>query len=116
MRRAVERADEYRSEIVRLREQVTRQAAWLDSPDSPDDAQWDQRFEIHCDRWQSLEQTIGNLTGWVAIHLAEAGRMSAEERKAAHTWVEQLYGVERWMEQEDIASVRQYVNDDEIPF
>lgn len=116
MRCAVERAEEYRAEIEQLREQIDKQRRWLDDPNVPADSLWDQRFEIHSDRWQSLEQTIGNLTGWVAIHLAEAGRYGAEERKATNSYVSQLYAVERWIETEELASCVQYPNGDPCPF
>lgn len=117
MRRAVEKAGEYRREIEELRAQVERQRVWLDSPDTPADELWDQRFGIHCDRWQTLEQTIGNLTGWVAIHLADAGRFNGAERQAADTWVRQLYQVEEWIREEGLERCVQYPNgDEEIPF
>ena len=117
MRRAVERAQEYRTEIEQLRAQVERQRVWLDDATTPDDSLWSQRKEIHDDRWQTLEQTIGNLIGWVAIHLGEAGRMSAAERQACGSYVAQLYAVERWIEEERLSECKQYVNgEDEIPF
>lgn len=117
MRRAVEKANEYRAEIERLRAQVERQRVWLDDPANPTDTLWWQRKDIHDDRWQSLEQTIGNLTGWVAIHLAEAGRYTAEQRQAASQWVRMLYEVERWIEAERLDQCVQYPNwDDDIPF
>ncbi len=116
MRRAVSKAREYQDRIEQLRAQVARQAAWLDDPANPMDDLWAQRKGIHDDRWQTLEQTIGNLTGWVAIHLAEAGRYGAEERTATKQWVHQLYEVERWIEDERLADCRQYPNDEEPPF
>lgn len=116
MRRGVEKAEEYRREIERLRAQVERQRIWIDDISNPMDALWDQRKDIHDDRWQSLEQTIGNLTGWVAIHLAEAGRYGAEERKAAGSWVRQLYEIEEWMRIEDLEHCIQYPNEDPVPF
>lgn len=116
MRRAVERAQEYRTEIEQLRAQVERQHAWLYDATTPDDSVWSQRKEIHDDRWQTLEQTIGNLTGWVAIHLAEAGRYTAEQRQATKRWVAELYESERWIEEERLQEVRQYTNDEEPPF
>lgn len=116
MQRAVTKAEEYRSEIERLRPQVLRQRAWLDDPSNPTDDLWWQRKDIHDDRWQQLEQTIGNLTGWVAIHLAEAGRYAAQERQAAKQWVDKLYQVERWIETERLHECVQYPNGDEVPF
>ncbi len=117
MRRAVDRAREYRDEIERLRAQVEKQHAWLYDPTTPDDDLWDQRKEIYDDRWQTLEQTIGNLTGWVAIHLAEAGRYDGMERQACDAWVRELYDLERWIEAEKLDQCVQYPNgDDEIPF
>lgn len=116
MRRAVDRAEEYRDEIERLRPLVERQHAWLFDPATPDDDVWSQRKEIHDDRWQALEQTIGNLTGWVAIHLAEAGRYGAEERNATKQWVARLYAIEEWMREEKLDRCVQYPNRDPCPF
>lgn len=116
MRRAVDKAEEYKRDIEQLRGQVGRQAAWLGDLANPTDDLWWQRKDIHDDRWQQLEQTIGNLTGWVAIHLAEAGRMSAAERSACEQWVRQLYQVERWIETERLHECVQYPNGDEVPF
>ena len=116
MRRAIDKVGEYREEIVQLRAQVERQRVWLDDITNPTDDLWDQRRGIHDDRWQQLEQTIGNLTGWVAIHLAEAGRYTAQERQAAESWVRQLYEVEQWIISERLHECRQYPNDDPCPF
>lgn len=116
MRRAVDKAEEYKRDIEQLRGQVGRQAAWLDDIANPTDDLWWQRKDIHDDRWQQLEQTIGNLTGWVAIHLAEAGRYAAQERQAAKQWVDKLYQVERWIETERLHECVQYPNGDEVPF
>jgi hypothetical protein len=116
MRRAVGKCNEYKTEIVRLRAQVEEQRRWLDSPDVADDALWDQRQEIHHVRWQMLEQDIGNLTGWVSIHLAEAGRYNGLERKAAQQWVRELYRIEEWIREEDLVNCVQYPNGDPIPF
>jgi hypothetical protein len=116
MRRAVEKAEEYKRDIEELCAQVQRQATWLYSADAPDDHVWDQRKDIHDDRWQQLEQTIGNLTGWVAIHLAEAGRFDARERQACAQFVAKLYEFEQWILAEDLASCVQYPNGDPCPF
>ena len=116
MRRAVEKAGEYRAEIEQLRGQVARQRIWLDDITNPTDALWDQRFEIHCDRWQTLEQTIGNLTGWVAIHLAEAGRFDARERQACAQFVDKLYACEQWILAEGLHKCVQYPNGEPCPF
>lgn len=116
MRRGVDKAEEYREEIIRLRGQVARQAAWLDDPANLPDDLWWQRKDIHDDRWQMLEQTIGNLTGWVAIHLAEAGRYGTAERNAAKQWVDRLYQVEQWIADEGLAGCVQYPNGDPCPF
>ena len=116
MRRAIDKANEYRQEIEELRPKLERQRVWLEDVSNPTDALWDQRKEIHDDRWQALEQTIGNLTGWVAIHLAEAGRYGAEERRAADRWVRELYEIEQWIISERLHECRQYPNEDPCPF
>lgn len=116
MRKGVEKAKEYQAEIVRLREQIEKQRRWLDDPTVPADDLWDQRKEIHDARWQMLEQDIGNLVGWVAVHLAQAERMDQREREACASLVQQLYEIERWIEDEDLEHCTQYPNGDPIPF
>lgn len=116
MRKGVEKAKEYQAEIIRLREQIEKQRRWLDDPAVPADDLWDQRKEIHDARWQMLEQDIGNLVGWVAVHLAQAERMDQRAREACASLVQQLYEIERWIEDEDLEHCTQYPNGDPIPF
>lgn len=117
MQRGLTKAREYRDEIERLRSQVDRQKQWLDDPSNPTDDLWWQRKEIHDERWQMLEQDIGNLAGWLAIHLAEAGRYDGDQRQATKHLVDELYRIEQWMEDERLHECTQYPNgDDPIPF
>lgn len=117
LKRGADRAEEMRAAIVRLYAQVQQQEAWLNDPATPDDALWDQRRSIADARWQELEQTIGNLSGWVAIHLAEAERVPAgPQRDRIRGYVERIYAVEGWLES-GVRGWVQYPNgDDPIPF
>lgn len=117
LRRGADRAEAMVAEIKRLRKQVIEQSAWLDDPANPTDDLWWQRKTIWDDRWIALEQDIGNLVGWVAIHLAEAERVPAGPiRDRVRSDAERLLAVERWIDAAGACELRQHPNDTEPPF
>lgn len=117
LKRGADRADALVAEIKRLRGQVIAQQQWLDDPGNPTDDVWWQRKAIWDDRWQQLEQAIGNLVGWVAIHLAEAGRVADEHiRQRVRSDVDRLVAVERWLADSGACELRQHPNEEEPPF
>lgn len=117
LRQGADRAEAMVAEIKRLRKQVTEQAAWLDDPVNPTDDLWFQRQDIWNDRWTALYQDIGNLVGWVAIHLAEAERVPAGPiRDRVRHDVERLVAVERWIDAAGACDLRQHPNQEDPPF
>lgn len=117
LKRGADRAETMQLELKRLRRQTSDQQAWLDDPATPTDDTWFQRKEIWDDRWTEFEQTVGNLVGWVAIHLAEAERIPpGPERDRITGFVQRLYAIEQWLEQSGARTLRQYPNQEDPPF
>lgn len=117
LRRGAGRAEEMQRDLKALRGQIVAQQRWLDDPANATDDLWFQRKEIWNDRWTMLLQGIGNLVGWVAIHLAEAERVPPGPiRDRVRRDTERLLAVEQWIEQSGACELRQYPNDEEPPF
>lgn len=117
LKRGADRAEELQVELKRLRRQTVQQQQWLDDPANPPDDTWFQRKVIWDDNWTAFEQTVGNLVGWVAIHLAEASRVpEGDGRDRIRGFVERLYAIEGWLEQSGARELRQHPNQEEVPF